>query len=95
MDNYTFWTKHATFHTLAHMYEAGAFDDKPMDVAGENIVEEQPYDELGQVLLDAQKDSETVKEPKKFEKMLEDHKKLFYSDCKQGNTKLGIILELL
>jgi hypothetical protein len=41
---------------LAHLYEAGAFDDESMDVAEENIVEEQPHDELGQVLLDAQKE---------------------------------------
>jgi hypothetical protein len=47
------------------------------------------------VLLDAQKDSETVKESKKFQKMSEDHKKLLYPDCKQGHKKLGIILELL
>jgi hypothetical protein len=55
----------------------------------------QPHDELGQVLLDAQKDSETMKESKKFEKMLEDHKKLLYPNCKQDHTKLGITLELL
>jgi hypothetical protein len=89
MDNYTVWTKHGepgvlmeddedadddnNIPDLAHLYEAGAFDDEPIDEAEENIVEEQP-DELGQVLLDAQKDSETVKEAKKFEKMLEDHK---------------------
>jgi hypothetical protein len=36
-----------------------------------------------------------VKESKKFEKMLEDHKKLLYLDCKQGHKKLGITLELL
>jgi hypothetical protein len=32
---------------LAHLYEAGAFDDEPMDEAEENFLEEQPYDELG------------------------------------------------
>jgi hypothetical protein len=64
------------------LYGAGAFDDEPMDEAKENAIEEQPYDELGQVLLNAQKDSENVKESKKFEKMLEDHKNLLYPDCK-------------
>jgi hypothetical protein len=95
-NNYTLWTKHGepgvlmeddeddnNIPDLAHLYEAGAFDDEPIDEAEENAVEEQPHDELGQVLLDAQKDSDTMKESKKFEKMLEDH------------TKLGIILELL
>jgi hypothetical protein len=110
-NDYTLWTKHGeprvlmeddedadddnNIPHLAHLYEAGAFDDEPMDEAEENVVEEQPHDELGQLLLDAQKDSDMVKESKKFENMLEDHKKLLYPDCKQGHTKLGITLELL
>jgi hypothetical protein len=56
-----------------------------MEEVEENVAEEQPHDELGQVLLDAQKDSKTMKESKKFEKMLEDHKNLLYLDCKQGH----------
>jgi hypothetical protein len=36
-----------------------------------------------------------VKESKKFENMLEDHKNLLYLDCKQGHKKLGSTLELL
>ena len=65
----------------AHLYEAGAFEDEPMDdaeemdEARENEVEDQPPDELGQVLMDSQRDMETLKESKKFEEMLEDHKK--------------------
>jgi hypothetical protein len=98
MNNYTLWTKHGepgvlkkddedadddnNIPDLVLLYESGAFDDEPMDKAEENIVEQQPHDELGQVLLDAQKDSDTVKESKKFDKMLEDHKKLLYPDCK-------------
>jgi hypothetical protein len=82
MDNYTLWTKHGepevlmeddedadddnNITNLAHLYEAGAFDDEPMDEAAENVIEEQPHDELGQVLLDAQKDSDTVKESNKL-----------------------------
>ena len=31
----------------------------------------------------------------KFDRMLEDHKKGLYPNCKDGNTKLGTILELL
>ena len=50
---------------------------------------------LGHVLVDAQRDSETLKELKKFGMMLEDHKKLLYSDCKQGFKKLCITLEML
>jgi hypothetical protein len=67
MDNYTLWTKHGepgvlmednedddnNIPNLAHLYQAGAFDDEPMDEPKENAAEEQPQDELGQVLLDA------------------------------------------
>ena len=52
---------------------------------------DQPPDELGQVLVDSQRDCETLKELKKFE----DHKKLLYPDCKQGLKKLGTTLEML
>jgi hypothetical protein len=38
---------------LAHLYEAGAFNDEPMDEAKKNAAEELPHDELDQVLLDA------------------------------------------
>ena len=88
MDNYTLWTKHGEPGVLmqdgegeddenniadwAHLYEAGAFEDEPMDKAEANAVEDQPLDELGQVLVDAQRDSEVLKESKKFEMMLED-----------------------
>jgi hypothetical protein len=61
MDNYTLWTNHGESQVdeddddnnnpdLAHLYEAGAFDDEPMDEAKENTAEELPHDELGQVL---------------------------------------------
>ena len=103
MDNYTLWTKHGESGVVmqvgegddddniadwAHLYEAGAFEDEPMDdakemdEAGENAAEDQPPNELGQVLVDSQRDCETLKESKKFEKILEDHKKLLYPDCK-------------
>ena len=78
-----------------HLYEAVAFEDKPMHEAEENAAEEQPPDELGQVLVDAHRDYETVKESKKFEKMLEDHRKMLYPDCKQGLKKLDTTLEML
>ena len=100
MDNYTLWTKHGeprvpmedneedndddNIPDWAHLYEAGAFEDEPMHGAEENAAEEQPPDGLGQVLVDAHRDSETLKESKKFEKMLEDYMKMSYPDCKQG-----------
>jgi hypothetical protein len=36
-----------------------------------------------------------LKESKKFEKMLDDHKKLLYPECKQGLKKLGSALEMM
>ena len=81
MDNYTLWTKHGEPGVLmedneennvddnipdwAHLYEAAAFEDEPMHGAEENAAEEQPPDRLGQVLVDAHRDSETLKESKK------------------------------
>ena len=41
----------------AHLYEVGAFEDEPMDETEANFAEDQPPDELGQVLIDAQRDS--------------------------------------
>jgi hypothetical protein len=37
-------------------------------------------DDFGQVLEDARQGTQNAKEKKKFEKMLEDHKKLSYPD---------------
>ena len=42
----------------AHLYEAGAFEHESMD----ETVGDQAPDELGQILVDAQRDSETLKE---------------------------------
>ena len=81
MDNYTLWTKHGepgvvmqddegddddNIADWAHLYEAGAFEDEPMDDAeemdevGENAAEDQPPDELGQILVDSLRDCETL-----------------------------------
>ena len=47
----------------AHLYETGVFEDEPMHEAEANAAEEQqPPDELGQVLVDAHRDAETLKE---------------------------------
>jgi hypothetical protein len=59
IDNNTLWTKHGEPGVLmkddeedddddsAHLYEAGAFNDEPMDKDEKNATEEQPRDELG------------------------------------------------
>jgi hypothetical protein len=79
----------------AWVHEAGGFQDEPMDEGEANVAQEEPPDELGQALLDAQKDSDTVKEALKFEKMLEDHKRPLFPNCKPEQKKLGTTLEML
>jgi hypothetical protein len=56
---------------------------------------DEPADDLGRAIVDAQRDCESEKERLKFERMLEDHNKLLYSDCENGKKKLGSTLELL
>ena len=76
--------------------EYGAFDDTAMGEAEEEVaVEEEPTDDLGQAIRDAQRECESDKEKIKFERMLEDHKKLLYPTCEEGQKKLGTTLELL
>ena len=58
-------------------------------------VEDEPADDLGQAIRDAQRECESEKEKIKFERMLEDHKKLLYPTCDAGQKKLGTTLELL
>jgi hypothetical protein len=45
-------------------------------------------DDLGQAILDAQRECKSKKEKIKFERMLEDHKKLLYPTCDAGQKKL-------
>src|SRR3989337_1460713 len=46
-------------------------------------------------LLMHRENAKVKKEKLKFDRMLEDHKKRLYPNCEDGNTKLGITLELL
>ena len=46
--------------------------------------EDEPTDDLCQVIRDAQRECESEKEKIKFEHMLEDHKKLLYPTCEEG-----------
>jgi hypothetical protein len=83
------------FHAFA---EYGAFDDTVMGEAEEEVAAEEevePVDDLGQAILDAQRECEGDKGKIKFERMLEDHRKLLYRPPKRGKKKLGTSLELL
>ena len=54
-----------------------------------------PDDDLRRVIVDVQRGCESEREQLKFDRMLEDHEKLLYPNCEDGNTKLGTTLELL
>ena len=76
----------------------GAFDDTIMGEVEEEVAAEEEVpveDELGQAIHDAQRECESDKEKNKFERMLEDHKKLLYLTVEEGQEKLGTTLELL
>jgi hypothetical protein len=73
-----------------------AFVDTLMEDANEEeILEDDHVDDLRQVLRYAQRDYENDNEKAKLQCMIEDHKKLFYPDCKQGQKKFGTTLEML
>jgi hypothetical protein len=70
--------------------EYGAFDDTTIWEAKEEVAveeevaaEDEPDDDLGQA-SDAQRECESKKEKIKFERMLEDHKKLLYPTTEEG-----------
>ena len=68
--------------------EGAVADDLMGETQGATFADD-PLDNLGEMILS------TIQESKKFERMLEDHKKQLYSGCKQGHKKLGSTLEML
>ena len=68
----------------------GAFDDDiPMEEPEEDVGEDDPSDDLGRALHNVWADCESEMERLKFQKMLEDHRKLLYPGCENGLKKLG------
>jgi hypothetical protein len=65
------------------------------DAEEEEIPKDDHVDDIGQVLKDAQRDYENDNEKAKLRRMIEDHRKPLYPDCKQGHKKLGTTLEML
>jgi hypothetical protein len=75
---------------------AGVLNGTAMEEAEEeDAAGDEPADELGQAIRGAQEECTDEKEKVKFERMLEDHKKLLYPSCDAGQKKLGTTLELL
>ena len=102
MPNYICWTKHGETGVAMEegeeeqwddddiIAEYGAFNDTAMGEAEEEVgAEDEPADDLGQAICDTQRECESKKEKIKFERMLEDHKKLLYPTCDAGQKKVG------
>ena len=63
-------------------YGFGTFDDDiPMEEPKADVAEDDPSDDLEQALQNVRADCESETERLKFQKMLEDHRKLLYPDC--------------
>jgi hypothetical protein len=111
MSGYNCWTKHGERGVMMEDNDEEENDDnypefpETTDTTMEDNEEEKeegeeresdvPADDLGQVIVDAQIDYESEKEREKLERMLDDHKKNLYPNCKDGQKKLGSTLELL
>jgi hypothetical protein len=68
----------------------GAFDDTTMGRDEEEVAAEDDLgDALGDAIRDAQQECESEKEKVKFERMLEDHRKLLYPTAEEGQKKAG------
>ena len=65
----------------------GAFDDDiPMEEPEVDVAENDPSDDLGQALHNVQADCESEMERLKFQKILEDHRKLLYTEKLQPTS---------
>ncbi|XP_022680679.1 uncharacterized protein LOC101759230, partial [Setaria italica] len=109
MPNYLVWTKHGELGVVMEDSEEEEEDDTIPDwVAGQafagttmgeadedEFAENDPTDDLGQVIRDAHRDCETEKEAAKLQRMIDDHQKLLYPGCQQGHKKLGTTLEFV
>ncbi|KAK1691975.1 hypothetical protein QYE76_008672 [Lolium multiflorum] len=72
-----------------------AMDDNEEEGGEEQASDDPVDDDLRRAISDARRDCGTDKERLQFDKMLEDHHKLLYPGCEDGQRKLGSILELL
>ena len=101
ISGYNCWTKHGEIWVIMEDNEEEEDDDNdPMfpkhggttmgeEAEEEAIVDEPPADDLGRAILDAQINCEGENKRLKLERMLEDHKKLLYQNCEDGQKKAG------
>ena len=110
MSGYNVWTKHGergvmmedgdeeendddNYRSMFPEYAYTAMEDN--EEGGEERGPDEPADDLGRVISDAKRGCDTEKERLQFEQMLQDHNKLLYPSCEDGQKKLGSTLELL
>ena len=72
-----------------------AMEDNEEEGGEEQTADDPVDDDLRRAISDARRDCGTDKERLQFDKMLDDHHKLLYPGCEDGQRKLGSILELL
>ena len=65
------------------------------DEAEHEVIVDEPDDDLCRAILDAKINCGSENERLKLDRMLEDHNKLLYPNCEDGQKKLGTTLELL
>ena len=82
------------YRSMFPEYADTAMEDNEEE-GGEEREPDRPADDLGRVISDAKRDCDTEKERLQFEHMLQDHNKLLYPTCEDGQKKLGSTLELL
>ena len=107
MLGYYCWTKHGERGVIMEENEEEEDNDNyPMfdqhggtlmgeDEVEEDVIFDEPDDDLRQAIHDAQMDCGSENERLKLERMLEDHNKLLYPNWEDGQKKLGTTLELL
>jgi hypothetical protein len=107
MPGYNCWTKHGERGVIMEDNEEEEDNDNyPMftehgdrtmggDEDEEELIFYEPDDDLGRAIHDAKMNCGSENEKLKLERMLEDHNKLLYPNCEDGQKKLGTTLELL
>jgi hypothetical protein len=76
-------------------YADTAMENNEEEDQGEEREPDEPADDLGRVISDARRGFDIEKERLQFERMLQDHNKLLYPTCEDGQKKLNSILEML
>ena len=83
------------YRSMFPEYADTAMEDNEEEDQDEEREPDEPADDLGRVISDARRGCDTEKERLQFEQMLQDHNKLLYPTCEDGQKKLGSTLELL